>query len=81
MERKPMKQEEKRRIAVGATRSEARRNNFDPAKLTAEDAIKVLDDLSQKEPDLIACQWYTSASERQMKMFKRDWNNWRRRDS
>ncbi len=74
-----MTQREKRRIALGATRSEARRKNLDPTTLKAEDAIKVLDDLSRKEPDLLACQWYTAASERQMKTFKREWNAWRTR--
>ncbi len=39
IERKPMKQAEKRRIAVGATRSEARQNNPDPTTLTADNAL------------------------------------------
>ena len=76
-----MKRGEQRRIALGATRSEARQNKLAPQSLSAEDALKVLDDLSRKEPDLLACQWYTAASQRQITLFRREWNIWRKSET
>lgn len=68
-----MNQQQQREIALGATRSEARRQHFDVDTLSANDALAILDDLLRKEPDLIASKWYAQASDNQIKSFKREW--------
>jgi hypothetical protein len=72
-----MKQVEKRRIALGAVRSEFRRRGQQPQFQLATSALAALDDLLRSEPDLIASQWYDKASERQIKLFNKEWNTWK----
>lgn len=63
---------------MGATRSEIRRQGEQPHFYTPERALRVLDDLLRKEPDLIASQWYDKASEAQIRLFKNEWAKWSR---
>ena len=73
-----MNQQQKRRIAIGATRSEIRRLGEQPHFYTPERALQVLDDLLRSEPDLIASQWYDNASEAQRQLFRKEWAKWSR---
>lgn len=70
------KQKQKRRVAMGATRAEIRRQGERPHFYTPEQALRVLDDLLRKEPDLIASQWYDKASDAQIRVFKNEWAKW-----
>jgi hypothetical protein len=72
-----MKQADKRKIALGAVRSEFRRQGRQPQFQLATSALAVLDDLLRSEPDLIASQWYDKASEAQIKLFSKEWNAWK----
>lgn len=72
-----MKQADKRKIALGAVRSEFRRQGRQPHFQMATSALAVLDDLLRSEPDLIASQWYDKASEAQIKLFIKEWNAWK----
>ena len=69
-----MNQTEKRQISLGATRSEARHNGFAPEILTGNEMLDILDNLSRKEPELIASEWYRNASQNQLRLFTREHN-------
>jgi len=62
-----------RRSAIGAARTELRRMGENPSKCSAEQALRVLDDLAQSEPELEASFWYSEASENQILLFGREW--------
>lgn len=64
-----------RRVAIGAVSSELIRTARWPWELDGASARVVLDDLARTEPDLIASQWYSTASEHQLTLFEREWNN------
>ncbi len=69
-----MTKAEQRRIALGAVRVQLRRmgysiNPFVPFKCVLE----VLDDLHRAEPDLIASQWYATATDHQIQLLRREW--------
>jgi hypothetical protein len=68
-----MNQQQKRQIAIRATRSQARRIGVDPAAIDGRGALVVLDDLARVEPDLVASEWYAAASDNQVKLFVREW--------
>ena len=73
--RQGMNMQEKRSIALGAARSQLRRIGVSlESPVPFDDALRVLDDLHRSEPELIASQWYTQASEYQITLFRRDWN-------
>ena len=66
--------QEKRRIALGAARSQLRHMGISLDRTVPfDDALAVLDDLHRSEPDLIASQWYANASEYQITLLRRDW--------
>ena len=71
-----MNKAQQRRIAIGAIRSELRRQNQDPKSVNANDALLMLDDLLRSEPNLVASQWYDDASANQIVLFKREWRKW-----
>lgn len=73
-----MNQTEYRKIALGAIRSQARRQHIDPTTMSADDALAVMDDISRVDPQIYASVWYDQASDAQMKQFKREWNAWKR---
>jgi hypothetical protein len=68
---------EQRALALGAVRSQLTRMQLDPAKVSAEDAHVVLDDLARQYPDLVASQWYQAASSYQMQLFYAEWEQWK----
>lgn len=65
-----------RSIAIGAIRSEARRQKRDPNLLSAGVALLMLDDLARSSPELVASQWYKAATDRQIRLFAREWKTW-----
>lgn len=65
-----------RRIAIGAARSEIRRMGLQPQFYTPKQALEVLDDLLRKEPDLVASQWYATATDHQIDRFWKEWASW-----
>lgn len=70
---KKMTKTEMRGIARGAARAYLRDMGIDPDDATAEDALRALDDLARTEPELVASRWYNDATERQYKLFVREW--------
>ena len=72
-ERMPMR--EQRRIVLGAVRSQLRTMGIPIERsVVFEDVLKVLDELHRAEPELIASQWYASASEHQISLLRREWH-------
>src|SRR2546423_6735252 len=68
-----MNMQEKRRIALGAARSQLRHLGISLDRcLPFDDALAVLDELHRSEPDLIASQWYASASDHQIHLLRRE---------
>ncbi len=65
-----MRAEERRRIATAAARSQIRRLNIEPS---LENAEGVLDEMARTEPDLVASQWWLTASENQYRLFHQEW--------
>ena len=63
-------------LAVGAVRSQLRSMGVDPETVSPADAHAVLDDLSRSEPDLLVCQWYQAANDRQLSRFYEEWQGW-----
>ena len=63
-------------LAVGAVRSQLRSLGIDPETVSPADAHAVLDDLSRSEPDLLVCQWYRAANDRQLSRFYEMWQEW-----
>jgi hypothetical protein len=70
----------KRDVALSAARAQMRRMGMAPETKTAEDALKVLDDLARVEPFLMAVSWYTEANENQIRLFKKEWEEWAAED-
>lgn len=71
-----MNLQEQRAIAIRSARAQLRVQGADPATVTADGALAVLDDLLRSDPETVAAQWYESASERQMRLFEREWQQW-----
>ena len=72
--RQQMNMQEQRRIAMGAVRSQLRHMGFSlESSVAFDDAMRVLDDFSRSEPELLASQWYANASDNQMKLLRREW--------
>ena len=67
-----------REIAISTARSYLREQGIDPLTCESEDALIALDDLSRIESDKVGCQWYLSASDNQIKLFRREWRAWRK---
>jgi len=64
---------------VRATRSAARRQGYNPADLTGEQALYVLDDAAgvlRHEGNIFALQYFR-ANERDFARFKKIWDGWR----
>ncbi len=72
------KKAEAREIALRAVRGQAQRHGIDPTHLSVDDAMTILDDMSRRDPELIAAQWYVAMSDRQYRLFRREWNVWRK---
>lgn len=68
----------KRKIALSAARSQLERSGFSKhdieRTLSCDAALAALDDLLRLSPDTIAAQWYSIASDNQIKLFRREWN-------
>jgi len=64
------------KVAVAAVRSQLRSMGVDPENVSPSDAHAVLDDLARSEPDLVACQWYQAADDRQLSRFYEEWQEW-----
>jgi hypothetical protein len=71
-----MTKAEMRRLAIGAIRSEARRQGVAPESLSADAALRMLDDLYRIDPEIIASIWYGEASDNQITLFKQEWRRW-----
>lgn len=66
--------QEKRSIALGAAKSQLRCMGVTiDRSVPFDDVLRVLDDMHRAEPDLIASQWYATASDNQIKLLRREW--------
>ena len=65
-------------VAVGTVRLQLRRRGEDPAAVDAQEALRVLEALSQEEPELPASKWYASAQPEQRAQFAEMWESLRR---
>lgn len=72
-------QAELREIALGAARSYLRRMGIDPATIEPDKALAALDDLYRIDQEVLASIWYGSASDNQIKLFKREFSKWKER--
>jgi hypothetical protein len=69
-----MTKAEQRRMALGAVRVQLRRMGVSvDANTSFRDVLAVLDDLYRAEPELIASQWYASATDHQITLLRREW--------
>lgn len=66
-----------RNMAIRAMRSECRKQGIKVKGLKPDQMLLVLDDLARREPELIVSQWYSDASENQIRLLKREWNRLR----
>lgn len=78
MAEKKRSKAEERAIALSAVRGTARHRQIDPLTLTVDDAQAILDDLHRVEPELIACQRYSTMSDRQYRLFCQEWSAWQK---
>lgn len=76
MAEKKRSKAKERAIALSAVRGTARHRQIDPVTLTVDDALAILDDLNRVEPELVACQWYSTRSDRQHRLFCQEWAAW-----
>jgi len=60
-----------RRSAIGAARVEMSRTGG--VSSNPDDALAVLDDLLRQDPGLEATIWYANASDNQIRLFRREW--------
>ena len=65
-----MNLKEKRETAIGAARHQLRILDCD---FTIANAEEVLDEMAFVNPNLVASQWWLTASDNQWKLFCREW--------
>lgn len=65
---------ELRQIALGATRSQIRKLGERPEDVEPQEALKVLSDIALGEPQLLCSVFYNTASDAQIRIFKREWS-------
>jgi len=63
----------KREIAIRAARSYIRSMGGTVSDYDALDALGAVDDLAILDKDTIAAAWYLSASQRQIRLFRKEW--------
>ncbi len=72
--------EQVRGFALGAVRSYCREHTI-PMVMSADDAVKVLDDMVRADSAPQKCYWalwYRAASETQIALFKREWRKYQK---
>ncbi|MGC8878018.1 MAG: nickel-dependent lactate racemase [Anaerolineae bacterium] len=65
-------------VAVGTVRLQLRRRSQDPATVDGQEALRILEGLSQEEPELPASKWYMLAQPEQLAQFTELWESLRR---
>ncbi len=60
-------------MALGAAKAQLRKMGVELAFVPFKDVLAVLDDLNRAEPELVASQWYTQASNHQRRLLRREW--------
>jgi hypothetical protein len=65
-----------REIALGAVRSEMRKNGFVPQRQSARTALAVLNEIALSDPGTRASWWYLNCSDNELTLFIRDWKKW-----
>jgi hypothetical protein len=79
---KTMSYKEMRQIALGAARSYLRSMDINPLDVDGNGALAALDDICRTESSLIVYVWYHQInSDNQIKLFKQEWNKWRKDNS
>ena len=68
-----MDAQQRRETAIRAARAQLRSNG---QPMTLENAERVLDDMARTQPQLVAAQWWQTASDNQIKLFRREWRQW-----
>ena len=77
-----MNQTTARRTALGAVRSEMRSTGYTNSEIiatSAQDALKVLDDIARTDSQLIASEWFINASDNQIALFSKEWRAYQQR--
>ena len=64
-------------VAIGTVRLQLRRRSQDPAAVDGQEALRILEGLSQEEPELPASKWYSSAPPEQLAQFAELWESLR----
>lgn len=65
-----------REIAIGAVRSEIRKQGFIAERQSARTALAVLNEIALRNPELRASSWYLNCTDNEICLFVRDWNTW-----
>jgi hypothetical protein len=63
---------------VEAVRGKARHLNIQPDRISADTAIRILDDWARTQPRSKIARWYDKASDRTLDKFERLWRRWQR---
>ncbi|MFH1186082.1 MAG: hypothetical protein V1755_13750 [Chloroflexota bacterium] len=68
---------EMRHIAAGAVRSYLRELGITPETASVAEAEAALDELAWREESLVAYVWWVQcSSQRQTRLFRREWRKW-----
>lgn len=76
-----MYKKEQRRIAIGAARAEMRSVQQVPEQATFDDVLSALNEMSLRDKNLIASQWYLQASDNQIKLARKEWAAWKKQQA
>jgi hypothetical protein len=68
-----MNAQKRRETAIRAARAQLRSNG---QPITLDNAERTLDDMARTRPQLVAAQWWQTASDNQVKLFRREWRQW-----
>lgn len=68
-----MNTQKRRETAIRAARAQLRSSG---QPMTLDNAERTLDDIARTQPQLVAAQWWQTASNNQIKLFRREWRRW-----
>lgn len=64
--------------AISAVRGQARHRGYDPSRISADTALRILDDWARQKPNTAISRWYQAASERTILRFEKHWRRWQK---
>ena len=64
--------------AISLVRAQARHKGHDPERISADMALRILDDWARQKPSSPIGRWYLRASDRTLTQFEKRWRRWQR---